>query len=58
MLLISFVAGSGTSTRLTQYIRGARARLLIIVILPFKDKDLCFHIATWFFKVAILGLKL
>ncbi len=48
MSLISFIAGSGTSIRLAQYIRRARARLLIIVILPFKDKDLCFHIARWF----------
>ncbi len=50
MLLISFITGSGTSIRLAQYIKGARARLLIIVVLLFKDKDLCLQIARWFLK--------
>ncbi len=50
MLLISFIAGSGTLVRLSQYIRGARAKLLIIVILPFKDKDLCFYIVRCFLR--------
>ncbi len=50
MLLIVFIAGPGTSIRLAQYIKGDRDRLLIIVILPFKDKDLCFQIARWVLK--------
>ncbi len=56
ILLTSFITGSGTSMRLEQYIRGAKARFLIIVILPFNEGDLCFHIDSCFFRVAILGL--
>ncbi len=48
MFLTSFITGSGTSMKLANYISGAKARLLIIVILPFHERDLCLHIDSCF----------
>ncbi len=44
ILLTYFITGSGTSLRLAQSIRGAKARLIIIEILPFNERVICFHI--------------
>ncbi len=50
-LLLNFI-----ETRIV--IIGAKARLLIITIVPFNERDHCFHVDSWLFRDAILGLKL
>jgi len=44
ILFISFIACFGVSIMLETYIKGPRAKLFMMVILPLRERCLCFQI--------------
>ncbi len=57
LLLISLIALSLVLTTLETYVSGKIARLVRIVILPFRDNFLCFQMLSIVFKFVFFGWK-